>query len=520
MAVTSNGNVLVTGYDKTLRVYTLSQDAQTGLPVLTETQTQGMDDDIVSVSVSSDGARVAAAYVVGVRSWVVSGWTEQAHYSTPGVATYQVDFVPESMTYAVLSSKGVHVVYDATAFVHSTLLLHSIASRMSVSATRVAALSHSLTESTVHVSELSDGVWEATRTEVIGDQHFGGGTFFGAERYVSCSNTVCVVYLLDKFAYTPNEGCGQTPIVATHCPRIASKHCALYVRHACPVAAVSYSHDSAHIAYASGRAVRVLDVATKTLRGLGCANFVVRDVAFSQDASLLAVGGDGGRMVVCDVATGARKYDVLSGGDRPVSSVSFDVNGCVLSGNGEHGAHVFCPPGAPAMYSAVGQYAGTHISAARASSTHTLLASGTDVDSEHMRVWSNTQFMDVAKEGEVVAFDFSPAASPVLVYGHRNGTVCMRSITLPAFVPTPETVVYTMPSAHLNDLRYSPKANDHKVAVAGFQEVVLVDVYAGTEVATFLGHTQDVHRIAYAHNGLTLATAGDDGALFVWNVPQ
>lgn len=203
---------------------------------------------------------------------------------------------------------------------------------------------------------------------------------------------------------------------------------------------------------------------------------VVRSIALSPDGSLIALGGEDGRIH----AYGAKGEEagVIGAGGRPAIAAGFSGEGAVVS-IGTDGGRI--RPVAPAWKLArvieppPGESPADRVMALAFSPDGKLLASGGGIPS---------------REGEIVLWD--PAT------GKRV------------------RIIADVHSDQVFDLEFSPDGT-LLASCAADKFAKICDVAQGKVVRAFEGHTAHVLGVAWNRTGRTLATAGADDQVLVWN---
>ena len=323
--------------------------------------------------------------------------------------------------------------------------------------------------------------------------------------------------------------CVAVDTVTKPCGSLVSRACAYEVKHPARLLSVAFSGDGSRVATgAADRVVRVFSARTGVqMAQLGCADgFKVYDIAFSPNNSLVALAGEGGRVVVCDAATGvleATLVDLSHSRGRPVTSVQFSDNGrYVVSGGGsDPHTRVFdllasdvADPSTViqrhargAAFDTVGNFLATvwGTEVGEVTSVWSLSGSGTVSVSEVPSVRVRVKALAFSRDQE-------------LMRGMEDGWVRVTrwsggSIAVGHAV---EHFAVEMPSGVVHDSRYS---RDGSLLAAVGEGDVMVWSKSGTLVADLLGHSAAVvARVAFAPDSARLATASSDGTLIVWTL--
>ena len=323
--------------------------------------------------------------------------------------------------------------------------------------------------------------------------------------------------------------CVAVDTVTKPCGSLVSRACAYEVKHPARLLSVAFSGDGSRVATgAADRVVRVFSAQTGLqMAQLGCADgFKVYDIAFSPNNSLVALAGEGGRVVVCDAATGvleATLVDLSHSRGRPVTSVQFSDNGrYVVSGGGSDphtrvfdllASDVTDPStviqhhARGAAFDTVGNFLATvwGTEVGEVTSVWSLSGSGTVSVSEVPSVRVRVKALAFSRDQE-------------LMRGMEDGWVRVTrwsggSIAVGRPV---EHFAVKMPSGAVHDSRYS---RDGSLLAAVGEGDVMVWSKSGTLVADLLGHSAAVvARVAFAPDNARLATASSDGTLIVWTL--
>ena len=325
----------------------------------------------------------------------------------------------------------------------------------------------------------------------------------------------------------PQQQCG-VDTVPQRCGRGTSRACAFEVRHPARLLSVAFSWDGRRVATGSAdRFVRVFDARTGVRVGqLGCADgFRVHDIAFSPDNNLVALAGEGGRVVVCDAMTGvleATLVDMSASGSTPVHRVEFTRDGrYVVSGGGQDArTRVFdmLASDRTKASSVINHHArnvgfsvdGAHLATVR----------GSEVD-EVTTVWgldgsSAVELPSVS--ARVTALSFSSFGGNALLRGMSDGTILVSQLPGSSIGDgsAVDGVSLSMLSGAVHDSKFS---RDGKMIAAVGEGDVMVWSHDGSVLHDLLGHSQAVlPRLDFSPDGTRLATVSRDGTLVVWKL--
>ena len=348
--------------------------------------------------------------------------------------------------------------------------------------------------------------------------------------------------------------CVSTDTVLKPCGSLVSRACAYEVKHPARLLSVAFSGDGSRVATgAADRVVRVFSARTgEQMAQLGCADgFKVYDIAFSPNNDLVALAGEGGRVIVCDAATGvlqATLVDLNDSGSTPVTSVQFSHDGryAVSGGGSDSRTRIFdvlasdADPSTviqrharEAAFDTVGNFlatvwgtevgevtsvwslsgsGGSSNSGSGSGSGNSSSSSDSDSDSSDSAYVSEVQSMG----GHVKALGFSHDQE--LMRAMEDGWVRVTRWSGGSIGVghAEEHFAVRMPSGAVHDSRYS---RDGSLLAAVGEGDVMVWSKNGTLVADLLGHSEAVvARVAFAPDNTRLASASSDGSLIVWTL--
>ena len=329
--------------------------------------------------------------------------------------------------------------------------------------------------------------------------------------------------------------CVSMDTVAKPCGSLTSRACAYEVKHPARLLSVAFSGDGSRVATgASDRVVRVFSARTGVqMAQLGCADgFKVYDIAFSPNNSLVALAGEGGRVVVCDASTGvleATLVDLNDSASTPVTSVQFSHNGrYVVSGGGsDPNTRVFdllasdvTDPSTviqhharDAAFDTVGNFLATvwGTEVGEVTSVWSLSGSGSGSGSGSASV---SEVPSVGVRVKALAF----SRDQELMRGMEDGWVRVTRWSGGSIGVghAGEHFAVRMPSGAVHDSKYS---RDGSLLAAVGEGDVMVLSKNGTLVADLLGHSAAVVAcVAFAPDSARLETASSDGTLIVWTL--
>ena len=325
----------------------------------------------------------------------------------------------------------------------------------------------------------------------------------------------------------PQQQCG-VDTVPQRCGQGTSRACAFEVRHPARLLSVAFSWDGRRVATGSAdRFVRVFDARTGVRVGqLGCADgFRVYDIAFSPDNNLVALAGEGGRVIVCNAATGvleATLVDMSASGSTPVRRVEFTRDGRYVVSGGGHDARTrvfdMLASDRTKASSVINHHArnvGFSVDSAHLATVH-----GTEVD-EVTSVWrlDGTSVVELPSvAARVTALSFSSFGGNALLRGLSDGTILVSQLPGSSIGDgsAVDGVSLSMLSGAVHDSKFS---RDGQMIAAVGEGDVMVWSHDGSVLHELLGHSQAVlPRLDFSPDGTRLATVSRDGTLVVWKL--
>ena len=305
------------------------------------------------------------------------------------------------------------------------------------------------------------------------------------------------------------SACVQPNTLTGTCSSILN--CALKIHHLEPVRSVAFSPDSSMLATGSDDGVvRLYEAGTGAfLRHAACVDFIAYDIVFSPDSTRFAVGGAGGSLVVCDSATGVALLHLPVHSSMPVTRVSFSEDGeWVISAGSDSAVRKYSTMTAGKPDLVIQGYTRDAVFSAGGAS---IASVGTRV-TDPVVVWdadngAKKEELDLIL-GDVRSLSFSSNATH-LARGYPDGKVRVWHAGA-------DRLTLSLPSGFLFDAAFSP--NDAYLAAVGLGDVVVWDAATGAVASLLAAHTSVVSRLAFSPDSTRLATAGHDGAVYVWNL--
>ncbi|MGP3979034.1 nSTAND1 domain-containing NTPase [Streptomyces sp. 8N114] len=277
-----------------------------------------------------------------------------------------------------------------------------------------------------------------------------------------------------------------------------------------PLRAVTFSADGQWLATGGDDGDVVLwDVAerkrTATLSGHTEA---VRSVAFSRGGRLAASGAADGTVRLWDISRGKRgkARDTLPGSDGAVNSVAISPDGRTVSGVGDDGKVRLWSVATGKRLDTMRGHTGPVHTVAFSPDGRTLATAGHD---RTVRLWDvRSRERKAVLTGHtrmVRTLEFSPDGGTLATAGHDRTAVLwdvkrrVRKVTL------------TGHSSNVYGVAFDPRGT--LLASHSEGRVVLWDV---TRIP-LTGHSDRVNDVAFSRDGRSIATAGDDGTIAVWD---
>ena len=299
------------------------------------------------------------------------------------------------------------------------------------------------------------------------------------------------------------------------------------MRHPARLLSVAFSGDGRRVATgAMDSVVRVFDARTGVqVSQLGCADFKVHDIAFSTDNNLVALAGDGGRVVVCNAATGvleATLMDMSASGSTPVHRVEFTRDGryAVSGGGSDSRTRIFDLLSSDMTNaSSVLDHHARDV-AFSVDGAHLATVRGTEVD-EVTSVWTldGTSAVELPSVGaRVTALSFSSFGGNALLRGMSDGRILVSHLPGDSIGDgsAVDGVSLSMLSGSVRDSKFS--RDGQKIAAVGEGDV-MVWSHDGSVLHELLGHSRAVlSRLDFSPDGTRLATVSHDGTLVVWKL--
>jgi WD40 repeat protein len=257
------------------------------------------------------------------------------------------------------------------------------------------------------------------------------------------------------------------------------------------VVPVAFSPDGKTLACGSGRTACLWDL--EVYREVGRFHghrWAIWSLAFSPDGARLATGSFDNLVKLWDVDT-RQELQTLRGHERPVNAIAFSSDGNTLASTCDEGVIQLWDV-TPEREAGVLPGHGRTVRCVAFSLDGKLLASGTGPNWDHeadqpeaVRIW------DVASEEEIATLP-----------GHAGGILSV------AF--TPDGKILASGSADQTVRLWTVERG------SGFEDAIPAIV--AKELCTLQRHAARIHAVAFAPDGLSLASGGEDGLLNLWSV--
>lgn len=249
--------------------------------------------------------------------------------------------------------------------------------------------------------------------------------------------------------------------------------------------AVAFSPDSTLLAAASGSAVKVWDVAGKSLtRTLAIRGGDARRIAFSQDGKRLAALSHRGEVTVFSMASGAA-VTVIDSGCRGDGAVSFSPDGTILATAGEDGYLRLWDSASGRRHGEIKAHGERIHSLCFDASGKTVISASDDL---------TVKFWDLATRRELKAFQ-----EP------------MDRLTTAAVSNDRTLIAYASKTVDVDLMRR--RRIDKRF-------LRLREVATGRDVSTFEGHAKDINAVAFLPGRRYLVSGGDDNAVIIWDMEK
>ena len=286
---------------------------------------------------------------------------------------------------------------------------------------------------------------------------------------------------------------------------------------------IVFSPDGSTLVKAGGDGIiQFWDVATTTpIRTLTGYPDLFADMTYSPDGSKLVTASSGPSVRLWDAGTGKLIKTYYPGSVR-ITSIAYAPDGVTLAcgpGPNEYGT-VFLLNTETGEHGRVFKGHKDIIRAVAFSPDGLTLASGDDSGTIH--IWDAATGESLKeltwKEDDVMALAFLPDGQTLVSQydsGYRFWDVAtgetVKTISGDAVPPETKARIFRF---------YSPDGGTFAHTDLDDNTIRIVDTRTGELLQTFAGHKQDVWLMSYSPDGRTLATAGWDSTILLWDVPQ
>ncbi len=245
----------------------------------------------------------------------------------------------------------------------------------------------------------------------------------------------------------------------------------------------------------------------------------VTGVAFNQDGSLLASGGEDSAIRLWDVSSGEMLV-ALEGHSDIVTSVAFSPDGSRLATASMDDTMKLWDVATGTELVTIDKHSEvvrgeaevlSHVTSVAFSPDGSRLASG--ACDKMVKLWDVATGEELTTlpghEWGVISVAFSPDGSLLASLG-EDGTVKLWDVKTDV-----ELAPLQMPSEGVTSVAFSP---DGSRLATGGHDVKLWDLVSGEELTTFKGHSSKVNSVAFSPDGSRLATGSGDQTVKFWDV--